>query len=609
MNIRVDTLRVAGFRGIEDLEMSLTRSTVLIGTNNSGKTSVLKALNLALGDYSRALSEEDFHISSTGERSKEIIVDVRVIPIQKNGTRSKEFDEEWKTEFGDQIKAEANQNQFVAIRTRAVFNPIKSMFETNKFVLEKWPEFKTWQKEKVKETRNAVRRESLPFFSIEAQRDIHQELREKSSFIGKVLSNVKYDTADIKALEAQIKIINDDAVSKSNDLKNLKTHLELLNQSFQGGGSAEITPFPKKIRDLSKHFSVHFGESSGSSFSMEYHGMGTRSWASMLVVKAFIGSTAKKHKEEESPYFPVVAAEEPEAHLHPNAQRTLFGQLASFNGQVVMSTHSPYLAAMASLSDLRYLKNSSGCVEVKSISIDAAGEDGRRLKREVLHSRGEILFAKGIVLCEGETEEQALPLLFQKYFGKDPFEVGVNFVGVGGSGKRYLPYLTFAKDFAIPLFIFSDGEPKIVADLKKNYDSVFGATDVEKCANITVLSGGNFESYLLSSGFKSKVEAAIVDLDGAGAVEDWMKKRQGTVSGKEKSKIPPCKTCNQEIYTEISRDYSGAGGRDLALKDILKSAKTTYAPKVAEKLCELDIKKFPPKISEFFEKIKSGLSL
>lgn len=80
MNILIDTIRIAGFRGIKNLEMSLPRVTLLIGMNNSGKTSVLKALQLALGDYSRYLSEEDFYIGNDDKRASEIVVDVRIVP-------------------------------------------------------------------------------------------------------------------------------------------------------------------------------------------------------------------------------------------------------------------------------------------------------------------------------------------------------------------------------------------------------------------------------------------------------------------------------------------------------------------------------------------------
>jgi hypothetical protein len=50
--------------------------------------------------------------------------------------------------------------------------------------------------------------------------------------------------------------LNESAIDKSTVLSDLKTHLDTLSQSFEGQGQAEITPFPKKIRDLAKRFSI-----------------------------------------------------------------------------------------------------------------------------------------------------------------------------------------------------------------------------------------------------------------------------------------------------------------------------------------------------------------
>jgi putative ATP-dependent endonuclease of OLD family len=196
MNILIDTIRIAGFRGIKNLEVSLPRITVLIGTNNSGKTSLIKAMQLAIGDYARFLSEEDFYIDPDDKRAEEILIDIRVVPTD-DGNRTPFFNEMWATEFGDKIKAEPNGNQFVAIRTRSKQNLIKGGFDTLRFTLETWSDISKWRVEKVKETKMATSLTSLPFISIEAQRDIHQELKEKSSFVGKVLSSVEYNPADI----------------------------------------------------------------------------------------------------------------------------------------------------------------------------------------------------------------------------------------------------------------------------------------------------------------------------------------------------------------------------------------------------------------------------
>ena len=591
MNILIDTVRIAGFRGIKSLEISLSRLTVLIGTNNSGKTSLLKALHLALGDYSRQLSEEDFHIGTDDKRVEKILIDVRIVPVN-DGVRVQLFHRDWQDEFGDNIQSEANGNQYIALRTRAKRDKIKSGFDTSRTILKKWTDVNKWETEKIKESK-FNRFLSIPFIAIEAQRDIHQELKEKYSWIGKVLSNIQYEDNEIAALESLIEGVNSEAVSKSQELITLKTNLQRLNKSFEGSNNVEITPFPKKIRDLSKHFSVHFGESTANTFPMEYHGMGTRSWASMLTVGTFTDLMGIRHEEEEKPFFPILAAEEPEAHLHPNAQKTLYRQLEESKGQVIVSTHSPYLAAMAKQTELRYLKRSDNGIVVRFLSIEDK-EERRRLQREVIHSRGEILFSKALILCEGETEEQALPVLFEKYFESECFVLGVSVIGVGGSGKKYLPFLKFAKDFEIPVFIFSDGELRPSIELRETYSTVYGETDITNCNHITILEDTDFEGYIISSGFKSIIESVICQEKGENYIQSWINDQR-----------------QKYEQDNTLKDYTGSGGYEKALIKIIKDkiGKTKSAPLIAEKLYELEKRQLPLKFLEFFHKIKVGAGI
>lgn len=609
MSILIDKVRIAGFRGISNLEISLQRVVVLIGQNNAGKTSLIKAIQLAMGDYSRYLSEEDFYINSSGDKASSILVDVRIVATDDAGNRVNMFSTDWMILFGDRIKSEPNGMQYLALRTKATENFVKGGFDVARSTLESWPLIDNWTTAIIKETKLNTRISSVPFISIEAQRDVYQELKEKSSFVGKVLSSIEYQRSDIVALEELIKEVNDAAVDKSASLQSLKTHLNKLNHAVGGAGGAEVTPFPKKLRDLSKHFSVHFGEGANTSFSMEYHGMGTRSWASMLTVKSFIDLQVEKHREESEPFFPIIAAEEPEAHLHPNAQRTIYHQLAQTRGQVILSTHSPYLAAMAEPNELRSLTKRNGAVIVGGLDSAIDSESLRRLRREVIHSRGEIFFSKAIVLCEGETEEQALPLLFRKYFENESFQLGVNFVSVSGSGKKYLPFFRFAQNFSIPVFVFSDGEEKTRKELKKNFELVFGTTDIDNSAHITILDDTDFEGYLVKEGYRNVLEDAIKEVEGAEAIDYWIRTRNGTPSSPVKTSQPPCTSCNQSIYESPIRDYSLEAGELRALHDILDSKKTAFAPVIADKLCELEKNNFPAKLIELFEKIKNGALL
>nr|WP_282561332.1 AAA family ATPase [Providencia rettgeri] len=607
MSIQIDTVRISGFRGISDIEITLPRVTVLLGQNNAGKTSIIKALQLAMGDYSRYLSDEDFHIGEDEKRQEVITIDLRFIAIN-DGARAKEFSEDWQQVFGDKIQSEPDGSQFVAIRTVAKPDRVKGGYIVDRFHLDVWPERIGWQDVRVNNKNKLGKRlESVPFIPIDAQRDIHNELKEKSSFVGRVLSSVEYDDKDVAELELMVAEVNREAIEKSEPLKRLKTHLDNLNQSFKGSGQTELTPFPKKIRDLSKRFSVNFGESDKSSFSMEYHGMGTRSWASMLTVKAFTELLAKNHEEEAEPFFPIMAAEEPEAHLHPNAQRTLYSQLIDVPGQVIISTHSPYIAGLAELHEIKSLNKLENSVQVYQLRDDFEDDDLRRLKREVVHSRGELLFSKAIVLSEGETEEQALPELFEAYSGKPPFSLGINFVGVNGSGAKYRPFLILAKDLNIPVFIFSDGEEKTVQELKKNYEKVFGATDITSAHNITILEGTDFEGYLLSQGFDQLIEQTIQEINGDDAIDKWIRKKDGALLKRIRTDKPNCGICKQPIFEDVLRDYTAADGRERAILEILDSSKPLYANAITNNLIKLPKEKFPQKILELFQQIESGV--
>jgi len=245
---------------------------------------------------------------------------------------------------------------------------------------------------------------------------------------------------------------------------------------------------------------------------MEYHGMGTRSWASLLTVKALVKLTEERHQKEIVPFFPIIAAEEPEAHLHPNAQRTLYGQLAAVNGQIIVSTHSPYLAAMAEITDIRSLSRSPNGVSMRWLTCPMTDEDKKIVAREVMAKRGELLFSSALILCEGVTEEQVLPAMFDVSFGRATHQCGVSCISVGG--KNYSPFVKLACSLGIPTFILSDNDGdtfrEIEAQLRrlKKDSSLALASDI---FGIEYLSANNdFEAELLGLGLRDEIVDALV---------------------------------------------------------------------------------------------------
>lgn len=604
--IRIDKVRIHGFRGIDNVEIALNNTTVLIGQHNSGKTSIIKALHLALGDYMKYLSKEDFHLDSSGNQAQEIIVDIRIIPTDQDGTRINTFSTGWQRILQDNIQVDSSGKTFFAFRNLVKGDKALGRYVLEKLELPEWKDSADWFLSSGLK-RLTMKWDSFRLISVDAQRDISSEIKERSSIIGRFLANLTYDPGAVAEIENKLQEINDLAVSKSAELTLLKDHLSGLNTTFSGSGITDLTPVPKKIRDLSKGMSASFGETSGSSFLMEYHGMGTRSWASMLVVKSFIELLETKFTSETIEFFSILAAEEPEAHLHPNAQRTLYKQLDSTSGQKIISTHSPYVASMAKFSQIVHTIKKEGKVLTQILDPSMSDSDKKILERELFRTHGELIFANALVLFEGETEYQVLPLLFESYFGLPPFELGVNFISVNGSGEKYRPFLKLAHDFSIQFFIFSDGEKKAVSQLQKCYREVFNTSDdILHHPNIIFLEGSDFEDYLLENGFESTLKKAIEEVLGEGAIDTYIEKHEGE-QGRRRRTDKICEKCNQYIYENEEKDYTGAEGRKAAIHAIIDSNKPGFGRKVAEILAQGSPDDFPPKIRQLFDTIEKEL--
>ena len=586
MSILIKTVRIAGFRGLENIEVSLEQNTILTGMNNTGKTSFLKALQLALSSR-QFITHDDFFQGDS--ESDQIIIDLLIVPTKNNGEQCENFSANWEILFTtERIKMDGDEKSFIPLRTIITFDEMKSSYKTQHFILQSWPEFKqediNWFDIDDGNSTN-FHFDEIPFYYMDAQRDILDDMKSRSSYLGKMLSKIKYPKNITKIIEDKIELLNKEVVSNSDILSNIKTTLEELDTAMDTHSEGiEITPFAKKIRDLNKSLSICYADQQ-ESFSMEYHGMGTRSWSSLLMLKAFISLLSSNAEKKESVFFPILAIEEPEAHLHPNAQKKLYGQINAIAGQKIISTHSPYIAAEANLRQVRnfYKDGSVTCSKIDISNLNS--EEIRKINRQVINTRGEIYFSKVIVFFEGETEEQALPILAEEYFNKTSVEMGLDFVGVGGF-RNYLPFLRFAEAFKIPWLIFSDAENDTDKPIKDSVQYQFTSCGSEKNESDCIVfldEGNDFETQLISDGFANEIKKAI-------AFSDVYVSEQHRAS-KERARL--------EEINEFSEDQ---------LYQIITASKTQYSPAIAEQIVQSD-KELPPKVIELFSKIADVLRI
>ncbi len=586
MSILIKTVRISGFRGLKNIEVGLEKTTILTGMNNTGKTSFLKALQITLGNR-QFISQDDFFIQGSTTNEK-IIIDLLIVPTDDNGIRNEDFSENWEVLFTtDRIRNDDTGNAFIPLRTIITFDSINNSFKTQQHILQIWPEFKqegTDWFDVNSGKKSGFHFDEMPFFYMDAQRDILEDTKLRNSYLGKMLSKIEYSTDDIKDIEKQIELLNEKAVSSSNILTNIKTSLKELDTAMDTHSEGiEITPFTKKIRDLNKGLTIYYSDQK-EPFSMEYHGMGTRSWSSLLTLKAFIALLSINADKELSVFFPILAIEEPEAHLHPNAQKKLYGQIDAIIGQKIISTHSPYIAAAAELNQIRsfYKGESVTCGQIDTDKLTL--EEIRKINRQVVNTRGEIFFSKVIVFFEGETEEQALPVFAQKYFGKSPVEIGLDFVGVGGFGN-YLPFIRFSESLNIPWFIFSDAEHNVAQSVKSQHSNSSTVRKEHDCI-VFLDSGNDFEKQLIVDGFSNEIKKVIFSL------EEYPDERT-------KATKQPIKKIEIEGYDD-EKIYQIIAGK--------KKNKAKYAPLVADEIIRSN-KELPPKIISLFSMISSILKM
>ena len=221
------------------------------------------------------------------------------------------------------------------------------------------------------------------------------------------------------------------------------------------------------------------------------------------------------------------------------------------------------------------------------------------------------MFAKAIVLCEGITEEQALPIYFREKYGVEPSFCGISIIGIGG--QNYKTFLSLIKDFQIHWYIFSDGENSTIRTVKKAVRDVFGV-EIDQCDNVIVLDNQeDYEKHLLNNGYETEIVDAICSVEeNPDFVTEYARTRDHTVAGREKTSLPKCTTCQQFIYQDVVRDYSGTDGWRNAIYDCCtaKQAKAKYAISVAEKIVSVSDanRKIPPKIKSFLNAMDTIMS-
>lgn len=209
---------------------------------------------------------------------------------------------------------------------------------------------------------------------------------------------------------------------------------------------------------------------------------------------------AQKEFEASNTDINLLLIEEPEAHTHPQMQsifskkiREVVSNISAL--QAIVSTHSSYIVSNSKFQDIRYLaKIDDGNVKFKNFHTDLAnqyselkGEDGAKLyqflEQYLKIQNAELFFADKAIFIEGTTERILLPL-FIKEFDKKCKEgqkkiaqQNISIIEAGANAKAFAPFLDF---IGIKSLIITDlDSTEKIVDKDKNTTS-YKACSVDK---------------------------------------------------------------------------------------------------------------------------------
>ncbi|MFE1296585.1 ATP-dependent endonuclease [Streptomyces sp. NPDC058731] len=452
--MRLSKVRVVNFRNFRDLLIDpFPTPAVIVGENGVGKSNLLYALRLVLDpDLSnrwRRLQADDIHDGAPAlHQGVEVRVEVELADFDDDVDAIATLDGAIITEDGKPRIARLTYLFQPKLAVGAVFGAQPSQPLT--------PEDYSWTIYGGDDTGVDMRhaKDYVPLSVLPALRDAEGDFsRADRSPLVRLLRErpptPDIVTSTLDALKQARNQLAQDALMQQ-AVDELASRLAAMT-----GPQLPLAPsldFAGREDDLIR--SVQLLIDPSSSRGIQHTSTGTAN----VVYLALLLERLKLRRQVSDGEDTLLAVEEPEAHLHPSLQRKVFAHLLHEPNRLLLTTHSPHIAAVTPLSSI-VLTSSRGGHTVGSVVPPGLLTDAETadLERYLNVTRAEILFARGTVLVEGAADAYLLPALAEAAgFPLDDHGIVVSSV----EGTDFAPYATLLGPQALrrPHWILTDGD-------------------------------------------------------------------------------------------------------------------------------------------------------
>ena len=457
--MKIDKIKIKNYRLLKDFEIELENNlSLVIGKNNSGKTSFLLLLNYFLNNTSK-FNFNDFNIEIQKEIGKviskenegenfsfsltvyisyskgdnlenisDLILnlspDENILVLNFEYCIDKENIERAQKDFED-FKEKFNDKTAIDFLKRFY----SKYFKVKKRVLEYNNE------SNFIEIEDKYIKKIINFQFISAKREVTNDEGEKAlSRLSYKIFNSSQSSKTTDISELQKKLIETDTNLDKTYEETFKEIIKNVKKFSYNDNESEliIKSNLEALNILKENTSVVY-KHSGHLLPEDYNGLGYMNLFAMIFnIHIVLDAFKKKNNDDEKQAdINLFFIEEPEAHTHPQMQYVFIKNIKTLlkdEGkelkalQTIISTHSAHITSQSDFNDIKYFYKSENNIIVKNLSElenlygdeEYAKRNFQFLKQYLTINKAELFFTDKLILIEGDTERILLPAMMKK---------------------------------------------------------------------------------------------------------------------------------------------------------------------------------------------------
>lgn len=528
--MKLSKLQIQNFRKLNNVEINFADATFLVGTNNSGKSSTLDAIELLTSEKcklddscrSRFVTEEGIEIVNNTD---DVIIEGLFTDVPKeivqqrgfNASRLKynEDDDTYSFKYRVRLSNDNKQHREILMHTVTLKNEYNDC-QTYQALIDKGIDPSYFTGRDLAKKFNASQKSELSSICPEAF-DVNEReewFENPGGIAGNVLSKLP------RFLKIKADVLSDEmAADKSGTLHDLLdilfSQVREASPNYQKAVAAlselekemdttdPTTEFGKLMSELNKvvdgvfhkasinveteltkpeNLKAKFSASLTSNVTTPIDRQGTG------LIRATVFALLRYNKQREEQIADnlsrgiIIGFEEPELFLHPNAaekMRDIIYELASDSNQIVATTHSPYMIDLSkgNRQTLNSFRNTDhDFVSVTTFNLTDAfkeivEDDRMRVKmiQKIDNYVARVFFAQKVIIVEGDTED----IVFKHTINVMPTEIKKaikeNYQVIKATGKAtMISFIKYLKALNVNLFVVHDEDSGTAGAAKMN---------------------------------------------------------------------------------------------------------------------------------------------